>query len=148
MNESEKAIIKLAINILDAQLRTKGDAMTSPEAVRSYLRLQMETEENEVFAVMYLDTQHRLLEFVKMFQGTIDGATVYPRVVAQTGLRLSAACVVVVHNHPSGNPAPSNADRQLTVRLKEALALVDIRLLDHVVIGHASFTSFAESGLI
>ncbi|MCY1447592.1 hypothetical protein D9M71_642210 [compost metagenome] len=108
----------------------------------------MEREEREIFAVLFLDTQHRLIEFSKMFQGTIDSAMVYPREVARLGLSLNAAVVIVCHNHPSGISTPSVADRQLTVKLKDALELVDIRLLDHFVVGHGEMTSFAEKGWI
>lgn len=148
MQAFELEIIQQALAILDSHLKTKGEAMQSPGEVASYLRLQLEQEPCEVFAVLFLDTQHRLLQFVRMFTGTIDQATVYPREVVKAGLALNASAAIICHNHPSGDSTPSHADRQLTVRLKEALALVDIRLLDHFVIGHGETTSFNEMGWI
>lgn len=148
MQAFELEIIQQALAILDSHLKTKGEAMQSPGEVASYLRLQLEQAQCEVFAVLFLDTQHRLLQFVRMFTGTIDQATVYPREVVKAGLALNASAAIICHNHPSGDSTPSHADRQLTVRLKEALALVDIRLLDHFVIGHGETTSFNEMGWI
>ncbi|WP_150573777.1 RadC family protein [Pseudomonas fluorescens] len=148
MQQVELDIIQQALSILDGHLKTKGAALQSPGAVRSFLRLQLEQEESEVFAVLYLDTRHRVLEFVRLFNGTIDSATVYPREVVKTGLAVNASAAIICHNHPSGDATPSNADRQLTVRLKDALALVGIRLIDHMVIGHGEIASFAEMGWI
>ncbi|MCD5996937.1 DNA repair protein RadC [Pseudomonas sp. CDFA 602] len=148
MQASELEVIQQALAILDAHLKTKGEALQSPGAVRSYLRLQLEQEQCEVFAVLFLDTQHRVLQFVRMFTGTIDRASVYPREVVKAGLALNASAAIVCHNHPSGDSTPSHADRQTTVRLKDALDLVGIRLLDHFVIGHGETTSFAEMGWI
>ena len=148
MTALELEIIQQDLAILDSHLKTKGEAMQSPGEVASYLRLQLEQEQCEVFAVLFLDTQHRLLQFVRMFTGTIEQATVYPREVVKAGLALNASAAIICHNHPSGDSTPSHADRQLTVRLKEALALVDIRLLDHFVIGHGETTSFNEMGWI
>ncbi|WP_107329174.1 RadC family protein [Metapseudomonas otitidis] len=148
MQASELEVIRQALAILDNSLKAKGVSLTSPEDVRSFLRLHLEREESEVFAVLFLDSQHRLLEFVRMFSGTIDGAHVYPREVVKAGLARNAAAAIISHNHPSGYSQPSHADRQLTSRLKEALALVDIRLIDHLVVGHNEIASFAELGWI
>lgn len=148
MQASEIEVVRQALAILDAHLKEKGVALESPEEVRSFLRLQLEQEQCEVFAVLFLDTKHRLLQFVRMFTGTIDQAAVYPREVVKTGLALNASAAIICHNHPSGDPAPSLADRQLTIRLKDALGLVDIRLLDHFVIGHGQIASFSELGWI
>ena len=126
----------------------RGAAFNSPTAVKDYLRAKLASFEHEVFAVLFLDTQHCLIEYAEMFRGTIDAASVYPREVVKEALRLNAAAVIVSHNHPSGNPEPSAADRVLTQRLKEALALVDVRTLDHVVVAGSNTTSFAERGLI
>jgi DNA repair protein RadC len=101
-----------------------------------------------VFGVLFLDSQHRLIEYKEMFNGTIDGAAVYPREVVKEALRLNAAAVVFGHNHPSGIPEPSQADRKITDRLIEALKLVDIRVLDHLVIGNQSTISFASRGYL
>ncbi len=98
--------------------------------------------------MLFMDTQHRLIEYAEMFRGTIDGASVYPRELVKEALRLNAAAVIVSHNHPSGNPEPSGADRALTQRLKEALGLVDVRVLDHIIVAGTDTTSFTERGLI
>lgn len=98
--------------------------------------------------MLFLDVQHRLIHYAEMFHGTIDSASVYPREVVKEALRLNAAAVIVSHNHPSGSPEPSSADKMLTQRLKEALALVDIRTLDHIIVAGSLATSFAERGLI
>ena len=104
--------------------------------------------EREVFAAVFLDTRHRLIEYAELFQGTIDGAEVHPREVVRQALRCNAAAVLVAHNHPSGTVEPSAADRAVTARLKQALALVDVRLLDHVVVGGTETASMAARGLV
>ena len=126
----------------------RGASFSSPAAVKEYLRAKLAGFEHEVFAVLFLDTQHRLIEYVEMFRGTIDSASVYPREVVKQALRLNAAAVIISHNHPSGNPEPSAADRALTLQLKSALALVDVRTLDHIIVAGSLTTSFAERGLI
>ena len=126
----------------------RGASFSSPVAVKEYLRAKLAGFEHEVFAVLFLDTHHCLIEYAEMFRGTIDSASVYPREVVKQALRLNAAAVIVSHNHPSGNPEPSAADRALTQRLKEALALVDVRILDHVIVAGGNTASFAERGLI
>ncbi|KVR89655.1 JAB domain-containing protein [Burkholderia vietnamiensis] len=126
----------------------RGTSFTSPAAVKEYLRAKLAGYEHEVFAVLFMDTQHRLIEYAEMFRGTIDGASVYPRELVKEALRLNAAAVIVSHNHPSGNPEPSGADRALTQRLKEALGLVDVRVLDHIIVAGTDTTSFTERGLI
>lgn len=109
------------------------------------MRFKIGGSEREVFAVMLLDNQHRLIEFKELFQGTIDAASVYPREVVKTALKANAAAVIFAHNHPSGDPEPSQADRRITTRLQDALALIDVRVLDHIVVGEQC-TSFAERG--
>ena len=104
--------------------------------------------EYEVFAVMFLDTRHRVIDFVEMFRGTIDSATIHPREVAKEALTRNAAAVIIAHNHPSGIAEPSTADQRLTARLVDALALLDIRVLDHIVVGEGETTSFADRGLL
>lgn len=126
----------------------RGDSFTSPAAVKEYLRAKLAGFEHEVFAVLFLDTQHRLIEYAEMFRGTIDSAEVHPREVVKTALRHNAAAVVISHNHPSGNPEPSAADKVLTKQLKEVLALVDVRTLDHIIVAGSKTTSFAERGLL
>lgn len=126
----------------------RGASFTSTDVVKEYLSAKLVGLESEVFAVLFLDSQHRLIEYVELFQGTIDGAAVYPREVAKAALRLNAAAVIFAHNHPSGNPEPSSADKSITKRLTEALALLDVRALDHIVVGGETAVSFAERGLL
>ncbi len=125
----------------------KGDSMTSPGMVQEYLRLELATEEQEIFSCLFLDNRNRVIEFKRMFYGTIDGASVYPREVAKAALAVNAAAVIFAHNHPSGVAEPSNADKRITDRLKDALALLDIRVLDHIVIGDEA-VSMAERGMM
>ena len=114
----------------------------------NFLRLQLESEEREVFAVLFLDNQHRLVEYNRMFFGSINGVIVSPREVVKEALKQNAAAVIFAHNHPSGIAEPSQADRTITEKLQTALALVDVKVLDHVVIGHGQTISFAERGWI
>ena len=140
-------ILEAARQAIERKMQ-RGSSFTSPAAVKEYLRAKLAGFEHEVFAVLFMDTQHRLIEYAEMFRGTIDGASVYPRELVKEALRLNAAAVIISHNHPSGNPEPSGADRALTQRLKEALGLVDVRVLDHVIVAGTDTTSFAECGLI
>ncbi|EWH10636.1 hypothetical protein DS2_07383 [Catenovulum agarivorans DS-2] len=126
----------------------RGDALTSVDAVKSYLKAQLQDKHNEVFAVLFLDNQHKVIRFDVLFYGTIDGASVYPRVVVEQALKHKAAAVIFSHNHPSGVAEPSHADIQITNRLQQALSLVDIRVLDHFIIGDGEPVSFAERGLL
>ena len=123
-------------------------AFSSPTAVKEYLRAKLAGFEHEVFAVLFLDTQDRLIEYAEMFRGTIDSASVNPRELVKEALRLNAAAVIVSHNHPSGNPKPSAADKALTSQLQQALTLVDVRTLDHIIVAGCATTSFAECGLL
>lgn len=140
-----QAVMEMARRHLSASLKT-GDALTSPALVRDYLTAHLRHQPREVFAALFLDSQHRLIVYEELFYGTIDGASVYPREVVKRGLLHNAAALIVAHNHPSGVAEPSVADRRITERLKDALALVDIRLLDHMVIGDGEVCSFAERG--
>lgn len=135
-----------ALSLLDKHLREPGALFTSTAAVRDWLRLKMTGLEREVFMVLYLDNQHRLLECETLFSGTINSTKVHPREVVKAGLKHNAAAAVLAHNHPSGHSEPSDADRRITERLKQALDLVDIRLLDHLVVGRMDIVSFAERG--
>jgi len=145
----DEIIIERAMQILEDRMRyAEGPALTSPEDTRTYVRLQLAEIPHEVFACMFLDNRHRLIAFEKLFNGTIDGASVHPREVVKRALHHNAASVIFAHNHPSGVAEPSAADRQITKRLQDALALVDVRVLDHLVIGAGEPTSFAERGLI
>ena len=125
---------------------TRGTAFNSPGVARDYLRITLGSLEHEVFVLVALDSQHRLIEMIEMFRGTIDSASVYPREVVKETLACNAAAVIFAHNHPSGIAEPSQADRVLTEKLKNALALVDVRVLDHLVVAGADITSFAERG--
>ena len=126
----------------------RGTAMSSPRAVREFLAVKLGTLEHEIFAVLLLDTRHRLIEYVELFRGTINGASVHPREVVKLALARNAAALVLTHPHPSGSPEPSQADELITQRLKEALALIDIAVLDHVIVGGGETVSFAERGLL
>ena len=141
-----QAAMEMARRVLDEPLRA-GDPLTSPEETRRYLKLRLVTRQHEVFACLFLDNRHRIIRYEELFQGTIDGAAVYPREVARRALDYNAAAVILAHNHPSGEAEPSSADISLTRRLKEALALIEVRVLDHMVIGHGSVVSLAERGL-
>jgi len=125
----------------------KGEALTSPQASARYLQVLIGGYEHEVFFALWLNNKHEVIGHAELFRGTIDGASVYPREVVKEGLARNAASVIFAHNHPSGNPEPSQADEAITRRLKDALDLVDIRVLDHLVIGETS-VSLAERGLI
>jgi DNA repair protein RadC len=139
------AVLEMARRTLAAQLRA-APVFGSPQAVKDYLQLQLGQRPHEVFAVLFLDTQHRLLAFEELFRGTLGQASVYPREVVKRALALNAAAAILAHNHPSGVAEPSRADELLTQTLRSALALVDVKLIDHFVVGHGAVVSFAESG--
>jgi len=141
-----QAVLEMARRHLAENL-ARPDALTSPQAARAYLQAQLRDREHEVFACLMLDNRHRVIAFRELFQGGIDGASVYPRVVVKQALADNAAAVILAHNHPSGVAEPSQSDIAITRRLKEALALVDIRVLDHLVIGD-EVVCFSERGLI
>jgi DNA repair protein RadC len=126
----------------------RGDELRNPDDTRHYLTARLRDYPHEVFASLYLDNRHRVIAFEELFRGTIDGASVHPREVVKRALHHNAAAVILAHNHPSGVAEPSRADQALTQRLKDALGLVDIRVLDHVVVGDGAVTSFAERGLL
>ncbi|MGR9073724.1 MAG: RadC family protein [Gammaproteobacteria bacterium] len=126
----------------------RGSALTSPESTRAFLSDRLRAYGHEVFACLFLDNQHRVIELEELFRGTIDGASVYPREVVKRALHYNAAAVIFAHNHPSGICEPSQADRQITEKLVRALTLVDIRVLDHFIVGDGLPFSFAEHGLI
>jgi DNA repair protein RadC len=141
----QQFLLDWALAIL--QLRHQpGTELTSPAQTRHYLQLLLGPRQHEVFGCVYLDSQHRVIEAVEMFQGTIDRSVVYPRVVVQKALSVNAAAVVFYHNHPSGVAEPSAEDRAMTKKLSDTLELVDIRVLDHFVVSTSGSVSFAESG--
>jgi len=144
----ENATIRKALQIVERRLKRSDVAMTSPEAVREYLRLRIADREHEVFVTLFLDSQHRLIACEELFRGTISQTSVYPREVVKAVLRHNAAAAIFAHNHPSGIAEPSGADELLTRTLKEALSLVDCRTLDHFVVGRNEVMSFAERGLL
>ena len=143
----EDAAIRRAMRILESRIREPGITYTSPDSVRQYLTFKLARLEREVFKVLFLDTRHRLIADEDMFLGSIAEASVHPREVAKRALQHNAAAVIVAHNHPSGVTEPSQADERITHRLRDALALLDIRLLDHFIIGGAVAVSLAEIGI-
>lgn len=142
-----QAVLEMAKRHLAEQL-TREHVFTSVENVRQFLTAQLRHKPHEVFAALFLDNQHRLLNYQELFHGTIDGASVYPREVVKKVLQINAAAVIFAHNHPSGVAEPSQADRHITIQLRDALSLVDVRVLDHFVVGDGEITSFAERGWI
>ncbi|MDH5181914.1 MAG: DNA repair protein RadC [Gammaproteobacteria bacterium] len=142
---NEDVIIKLATDIL-ARRHSPGMSITNPTDTKRYLKVHFSGFKNEAFCVLFLDNRHRVISFEKLFTGTINSASVHPRVVVQRALELNAAAIILSHNHPSGVAEPSEADRQLTTRLKNALDLVDVRVLDHLVVGSDEIVAFAERG--
>ena len=148
LNEAEKqSAVTLAMKVLAIKHRA-GRSLSNPEETRNYLRLRLADYQNEVFGSVFLDSRHRILALRELFQGTIDGASIHPRVVVQQTLTMNAAALVLFHNHPSGVAEPSHADEAITRKLKDALALVDVRVLDHFVVSAGESVSFAQRGLI
>lgn len=141
------AVLELARRALAEQLRERT-ALHSPDDVKHYLQLHLAAKNHEVFAVLFLDAQHRLLALEELFRGTLSQTSVYPREVAIRALHHQAAAVVLAHNHPSGNVEPSRADEAITHTLKAALALIDVRVLDHVIVAPGQALSLAERGLL
>lgn len=148
LNDVEKqSVITLAMKVLSIKHRA-GRVLSKPDETRDFLRLRLADYRNEVFGCLFLDNRHRIIAVRELFQGTIDGASVYPRVVVQQAMEVNAAAMVLFHNHPSGVAEPSHADEAITRRLKDALALVDVRVLDHFVVSAGESVSFAERGLL
>ena len=142
-----QAVLEMAHRCLGEALR-RGDALQSPQETCRYLSLRLSGYPYEVFGCLFLDNRHRVIAFEELFRGTIDGAAVHPREVVRRALHHNAAAVIFSHNHPSGIAEPSQADQRITRKLKEALALVDVRVLDHVVVGHRESVSLAERGML
>ena len=140
-------VISTALEFLKKQ-HQKGEILDEAKATKSYLRLLLAQNPFEVFGILFLDNQHRVIEFIELFRGTIDGTSVHPRVVVEKAFEFHANAVIAVHNHPSGNCSPSNADKEITRKIKEALAILDIRLLDHIIVSAEETYSFAEAGLL
>ena len=140
-------ILTMARKLIKRQF-VRGKALTSPEATREYLMLELALLEREVFYCLFLDNQHRVLKVECCFQGTVNTANIYPREVVKLALQVNASAVILAHNHPSGLAEPSEPDRAITRRLIDALALVEVRVLDHFIIGGVEHFSFAEHGLL
>lgn len=146
---AEDVLIRQAMVILERRMRRAQDpqALTSPDLARRYLQLRLGTLEHEVFGVVWLDNRNRVIRIEELFRGTLDGATVHPREIVKQALHVNAGACLLFHNHPSGLSEPSRSDQALTQRLKDALSLVDVRLLDHLIVGETC-TSLAEQGML
>jgi DNA repair protein RadC len=142
----EHEVLSMAADLLAT--RVIGQVLTSPRDSQDFLRARLVGLEHEIFGALFLDNRHRVLAFEELFRGTINGTAVYPREVVKRALSYNAAAVILVHNHPSGDPEPSRADESLTQRLKQTLELIDIRVLDHLVVGREGVVSFAERGIL
>ena len=142
-----QAILEMALRHLNESME-KSDALTSPNDTRRFLTMKMRDLQHEVFACLFLDNKHRVIAFEEMFRGTIDSASVYPREIVKAALECNAAALILAHNHPSGDSEPSMADRAITQRIRSAVELLDIRLLDHFIVGDGNCFSFAEKGLL
>ena len=142
-----QAVLEMAKRHLQENLQ-RGNTLSNPDDTRRFLQARLREYPHEVFATLFLDNQHRVIEFEELFSGTIDGASVHPREVVRRALHHNAAALILAHNHPSGIAEPSQADHQITLRLKDALALVDIRLLDHFIVGDGQPISLAERGML
>ncbi len=142
-----QAAMEIARRHLQETLQ-RGEPLKDPEVTKIFLQRHLRDYPFEVFAALFLDTRHRVIRFEELFRGTLDASSVYPREVARRALELNAAAVIFAHNHPSGVAEPSQADRAITEKLREALALFDIRVLDHIIIGDGEIYSFAEHGLL
>lgn len=146
-NTTEADVLAAAESILKAKLEREG-AISSPSDASNFLRMRLGALLHEEFHVLWLDNRHRILSCQKLFTGTIDGASVHPREVVRAALNINACAAILAHNHPSGVPEPSTADRSITKELVEALKLVGVRILDHIVVGAGSCVSMAERGLL
>nr|WP_246169938.1 DNA repair protein RadC [Yersinia canariae] len=144
---NEDLILQQAQSIIENRY-LRGEQLLSPHAVREYLKFKLAPLEHEVFAILLLDTQHRVLAYQELFRGTLNSVNVYPREIVKLSLRYNAGALILVHNHPSGEPEPSGADREITRKLKSALALVDVQVLDHLIVAGTKVVSLAELGLV
>lgn len=142
-----QAVLEMARRHL-SEVLVQGDVFTRADEVKQFLQCQLQQRQQEVFAALFLDSQHRLLAYEELFRGTVDSAAVYPREVAKRALEHNAAAVILAHNHPSGFAEPSQADKSITRDLQQSLRLLDIRVLDHMVIGRGQVVSFVELGLL
>ena len=148
IHEQENEIIEQALSILTSRLKEKGEQFDSSNRVRDFLRLQLEQKDREHFAVIFMDSQHRLIEYKVLFSGTINEVTVYPREVVKMALLCNATAIVITHNHPSGDPEPSSSDMAITRELLTVLHLINVRLLDHMIIGNNMIVSMNDRNLL
>ena len=151
LNDADHAALQAALELARRhyqQLLTRGPVLSNPRVVREYLRMRLRDLPHEVFMVVFVDNRQRVIKVQELFRGTIDGASVHSRDVVKEALACNAAAVILAHNHPSGVAEPSTADEYITGKLKAALGLVDIRVLDHLIVGDAAIESFAERGLL
>lgn len=140
-------VIALAKRILKRRFR-RGSALTSPAATKDFVQVELAEQEQEIFACIFLDNRHRIIQFEKLFYGTLTGSSVHPREVVKRALLLNAGAVIFAHNHPSGVAEPSTADRSITRQLEDALKLIEVRILDHIVVSAEGVVSFAERGFL
>lgn len=146
--DQDDAIVAKALRILERRLKKPWLSVDSPKTIKEFASLKLAELEREVFAVFWLNAQNQLMEYQELFVGSLTQAIVYPREVVKAGLKVNAAAAIFAHNHPSGTCEPSRADELLTTDLKRALEIVEIKVLDHIVVGHINTTSFAEKGLL
>ena len=144
---TDEDILEKASDILLEKINN-SDVISNPKDTRTFLKFKLSALEYEVFAVIFLNNRHQIITYKELFRGTIDGASVYPREVVKEALAVNATSIIIAHNHPSGVAEPSQADERITLRLKEALGFMDIRLLDHLIIGFDETVSLAERGVI
>jgi DNA repair protein RadC len=147
MNDRNRKLIQRALKVMESEVLPYGDCLNSPSEVRDYLRLRMHGLEHEVFVMIHLNSQHQVISCEQLFRGTLGSASIYPREVVKSALSYNSAAVILAHNHPSGVAEPSQDDITITRRIIDALGTVDIRVLDHMVVGH-EVVSFAERGMI
>ena len=145
---SDEDIIRMALAVIEHRFSLKRASLNSPQAVRDWLRLSLPAQEREVFCCAFLDAQNRVIALEQLFEGTLTQTSVYPREVVKAALHHNCAAIIFAHNHPSGIAEPSHADQILTQSLKQALSMVDVKVLDHFIVAGSSFLSFAERGLI
>ena len=145
---TDDQILTIARGVAERALFQPSEFLTSPRRAQQFLTLQYAGLDHEVFGALFLNTRHGVIAYEELFRGTIDGCSVHPREVVKSALRHNAAAVIFSHNHPSGVAEPSQADEMITIRLRDALALVDIRVLDHLIVGGTQVTSLAERGLL
>jgi DNA repair protein RadC len=151
LSDTSYAVLHASLEIARRHLSTcvqRGSPLSDPQQTRDYLRARMRDLPFEVFGVLFLDCRHRVIAFKELFRGTIDGCHVHPAEVVREAIALNSSCVIIVHNHPSGVAEPSSADQSLTQRLRAALHLVEVRVLDHLIVGDQTVLSFAERGLL